>query len=150
MADGFVTIASYPEPIEANLIRSKLLSEGIECILLDENSILMLPINTSALRGIKLQVHENDYERAKEILDESQAPPMHIVHVAKGKPHSKKQGKTIHCPECNSTSVYFERLTRGELALSILFFGIPLLFIKGKYHCYNCGNKFNQEEQTRN
>lgn len=146
MNDGFITVASYPEPIEANLMRSKLLSEGIECILLDENLISVQPFYSNAIGGIKLQVHENDSQRAKEILTESQTPPLHIVHVAQNKPHRKTQGKTIHCPECNSTSVYYERLSTGELALCILFIGIPLLFIKGKYHCYNCGNKWNAEQ----
>jgi len=143
MSDGFVTIASYPEPIEANLLRSKLLSEGIECILLDENLISVQPFYSNAIGGIKLQVHENDLEHAKEILAESQTPPLHIVHVSKNKPQRKPKGKTIHCPECNSTSVYYERLSTGELALCILFLGIPLLFIKGIYHCFNCGNKWN-------
>jgi DNA-directed RNA polymerase subunit RPC12/RpoP len=146
MNDGLVTIATYWEPIEANLMRSKLLSEGIECILLDENLISVQPFYSNAIGGIKLQVLENDSVRAKEILAEANTPPLHIVHVAKSKPMRKPHGKTIHCPECNSTSVYYERLTIGELALCILFLGIPLLFIKGKYHCYNCGNKWEKEQ----
>ena len=140
--DGLVTIAIYPEPFEANLMRSKLLSEGIECILLDENTISVQPFYSIAIGGIKLQVNENDRARAMEILKESSPTPLHIVHVAESKPHRKNHGKTIHCPECNSTSVYYERLTNGELVLCVLLLGIPLLFIKGKYHCYNCGKKW--------
>jgi|ERR1017187_3133690 DNA-directed RNA polymerase subunit RPC12/RpoP len=147
MNDGFITIASYPEPLEANLMRSKLLSEDIECILLDENLISVQPFYSNAIGGIRLQVHEDDAMRAKEILDESNKPPLHIVRKSDESDSNRTYKNTkLHCPECNSTDVYYERHTNSELVLSVLLLGIPLLFIKGKYHCYNCGNKWKKED----
>jgi hypothetical protein len=147
MNDGFITIATYPEPLEANLMRSKLLSEEIECILLDENLISVQPFYSNAIGGIKLQVHEDDAVRAKEILDESNKQPLHIVQKTEDANNPKTHQSTkLHCPECNSTEVYYERLSNSELVLCILLLGIPLLFIKGKYHCYNCGNKWKKED----
>ena len=143
MNDGFVTIASYPEPLEANLIRSKLLSEEIECILLDENTISVQPFYSNALGGIKLQVHEDDAVRAKQILEEFKRPTMHVVHHKKDSNTNKTiPSNKFICPNCNSTDVYFEWLNNGELFLSIILLGFPLLFFKGKYHCYNCGNQW--------
>jgi hypothetical protein len=144
MNDGFITIATYPEPLEANLMRSKLLSEDIECILLDENLISVQPFYSNAIGGIKLQVHEDDAQRAKEILEESNKPPLHIIY--KNINHKTNKHTKLHCPECNSTEVYYERLSNSELVLCILLLGIPLLFLKGKYHCYNCGNKWEKEK----
>jgi hypothetical protein len=148
MNDGFITIATYLEPLEANLMRSKLLSEDMECILLDENLISVQPFYSNAIGGIKLQVHEDDAVRAKAIIDESNKPPLHIVHKSEENIHHKAH-KTIklHCPECHSTEVYYERLSNSELVLCILLLGIPLLFIKGKYHCYNCGNRWKKEDE---
>ena len=146
MNDGFVTIATYPEPLEANLIRSKLLSEEIECILLDENIISVQPFYSNAIGGIKLQVHEDDAERAMQIIEDANKPALHLVYKTK-KDNSNKplENNKPACPECNSNNIYFERLSNGELVLCIIFLGLPLLFLKGRYHCYNCGHKWNKE-----
>ncbi len=144
--DGFVTIASYPEPLEANLIRSKLLSEDIECFLLDENIISVQPFYSNAIGGIKLQVHESDAKRAKLVIDESNKPPLHIVQNNDDNSKESDQDKPkLICPNCNSKEVYYERFSNAELVLCILLLGIPYFFISGNYHCYNCGNKWKKD-----
>ena len=146
MKDGFVTIASYPEPLEANLIRSKLLSEDIECILLNENIISVQPFYSNAVGGIKLQVHEDDAERARKIIDDANKPNLHVVYKDKTiRPKKNNHPHNVLCPECSSSDVYFERLSNAELILCILFLGIPYFFISGTYNCYNCGHKWRKD-----
>ena len=69
-ANDLTTIATFINPSEAHLAKSRLELEGIEACLLDENmgNILMgiLQLSTG---GIRLQVRESDAPRAKAILD---------------------------------------------------------------------------------
>jgi len=141
--DGFITIASYPEPMEANLMRSKLLSEGIECVLLDEILISVQPFYSNAIGGIKLQVHQDEAEKAREVINESNNANLHVVYKSEAAiDETNLDHNRLYCPECKSEDVYFERFSTGELFLTIILLGIPALFIKGRYICYNCGNKW--------
>lgn len=65
MTEKLVTIATYADPIEANLAKIKLASDDIDCFLAGEHAA---SIYTGALGGIKLQVKQSDVAKAIEIL----------------------------------------------------------------------------------
>lgn len=66
-----ITIKSFLTPSEASMIQSILAAEDIYCFLKDENAVLMAPYLANAIGGVKLQVHEEDVERAIIILKNS-------------------------------------------------------------------------------
>lgn len=58
-------------PTELAVVKSKLESEGIECIVLDENTVQAHNFLSQAIGGVRLQVAESNFERAREILEDS-------------------------------------------------------------------------------
>ncbi len=72
MHTEFVTVATFQTPVDAHLARSRIEGEGIETILLDENTVHTLWHMNTAFGGIKLQVYEEDGQRAVAILSNNQ------------------------------------------------------------------------------
>lgn len=65
---NWTIVASFPLPLEANLAKGKLQSEGITSMLRDELTVQSNYTLSNAIGGVKLLVHEADYEFAKNIL----------------------------------------------------------------------------------
>ena len=53
---------------EADLLCMKLAASGIKTFIPDQNTMLIQPCYASALGGIRIQVDENDFARAGEVL----------------------------------------------------------------------------------
>jgi hypothetical protein len=68
--EQLITIATYWYPGDYLLIKSRLEAEGINVFMKDENIVTQDPLVTSAVGGIKLQVNENDVEKALQIIKE--------------------------------------------------------------------------------
>lgn len=64
-----ITIANFPYPIDANLAKTRLEAEGIECVLTNEHIASMNWYWPLAIGGVGLQVRKSDAERALEILE---------------------------------------------------------------------------------
>lgn len=64
-----ITIANFPSPIDANLAKTRLEADGIECVLTNEHIASMNWYWPLAIGGVGLQVRESDAERAMEILE---------------------------------------------------------------------------------
>ena len=62
---GWVTIARYVEPMEAEMARTRLQSAGIQSFLAGENSALLYG---TGLGGLQLQVISKDEEDARAVL----------------------------------------------------------------------------------
>lgn len=63
-----VTVGDYDDPMKAQLAKAQLESEGVECVLQDENMNRLYGLASIAIGGVKLQVKESDAGRAAEIL----------------------------------------------------------------------------------
>lgn len=70
MADEIVTIAEFPEPLEAEMAKLRLQSAGIEVFLSGENARILEP----GLGPLQLQVAAADAEDARAILDDPGDP----------------------------------------------------------------------------
>jgi len=66
---GLITIKTFPNAIEAHLLRTKLESEGIPCFVFDENIIGMNPFFNIAVGGVKLKIDDRDEARVKLLLE---------------------------------------------------------------------------------
>jgi hypothetical protein len=69
--EQLVTLLTFSFPHELAVVRSLLESEGIECFAKDEFTAQVNNFYSNAIGGIKLQVRESEFERAVEILKES-------------------------------------------------------------------------------
>jgi len=68
LMDKLVTVATFQYPHEAYVLKGRLESEGIEVHLKDELTVQVYNFLTNAVGGVKLQVHESDFDRSLPIL----------------------------------------------------------------------------------
>jgi len=109
------------------MICAKLESAGIRSFIPDEGTVQVNPIFANALGGIRVQVDECDLDRAREILGSSQP--------------ATDAGMSV-CPRCASRNLRYERISRRFAFLSLLLLGFPLLWIKHRWICVDCGYKW--------
>ncbi|HTD40918.1 MAG TPA: DUF2007 domain-containing protein [Mucilaginibacter sp.] len=72
--DEIVTFQTYYNPMEAEIIRTKLEANGIPCFITDESLGVLYPVYNQGGGGIKLKVFARDIEKCKEILADESSP----------------------------------------------------------------------------
>ncbi|OGU17142.1 MAG: hypothetical protein A2X61_07915 [Ignavibacteria bacterium GWB2_35_12] len=132
--EKIIVFMTFDKPIEANIIMSKLESNGINCFLSDENIVSINLLYSNAVGGIKLHIFEKDLIEAQNLLME-----LNELEV------EKESGK-IQCPKCLSYNVTKgpsskKRYGFWTILISFLFFIYPFK-TKNVYCCFNCGNEF--------
>lgn len=122
-----VTVGWYLHPIEAEIARGRLESEGIPAFLHSKgHSQVNWPI-TLALGGIRLQVPPGAASDAAEILDSVE--PL---------PYSEED----YCPGCGSIEATPEELSWRIAFLVVHFLHFPLPFSRGQKSCKECGARW--------
>lgn len=128
------TVATFFDIQEAHVIKGVLEAEDIPAVVVDEN-MTGLVIYTPAIGGARLQVLDEDYDRAMAVL-------------GKGQPCSDMpSGEEIPpevCPNCGSSAITVNPLSPKTVAgfLASLFAGIPVLSAKKTRVCGKCGEKW--------
>ena len=77
MSDEFVTVGTFPDPIDANMAQTALESAGIESFLQGGNANSMIPVAFTA----QLQVHSKDEAAARVILESADDAPESLASV---------------------------------------------------------------------
>src|SRR5690606_10865996 len=88
-----ITVARFQYTSEALIIQGKLEAEGIQTFLADSITINTDPLVSNAIGGVKLQVWEDDLEKAQTILDEISAYSL------------DNEGELLSCPNCGAQKV---------------------------------------------
>ncbi|MFT6755804.1 MAG: hypothetical protein ACJAV9_001292 [Urechidicola sp.] len=125
MSSLFTTLAVFDYTIEAKLVKSKLDSEGIRTQLLDEKTIDSDPLISQTIRVVKLQVHNEDVDKALKIYND--------IREYK----TFKNGDEIHCPKCNSTRILDVSAKRKNI-----FYMLFPFFEKSRSICNDCKTVF--------
>jgi len=125
MNDNYTLLASFEYSTEAQLIKSKLDSEEIITMLMDEVTVDSDPLISSAIGGVKLLILNKDAERALEIYNGIRLY------------NKDKNGNDIHCVKCNSI-----RILIAPLKNSNFFHMLFPFFEKKKYICNDCKTIF--------
>ena len=77
---NFVTVARYTYPSEYAVLELLLQREQIQYVFLNETVINVLPFHSNAFGGIRLQVHINDVQKVKDLINElDNDSPLHVV-----------------------------------------------------------------------
>ena len=66
---NFITIARFTYPSEYIIIELLLQQAIINYVFLNETAITIIPFHSNTFGGIRLQVHENDKEKAIKIIN---------------------------------------------------------------------------------
>lgn len=121
-----ITIAKVSYIHEADLLCMQLEEAGIKAFIPDQNTSSIQPLYSGAIGGIRVQIHEADLDKARELLDES-------------KPHIEG---IFHCPKCSSDSVEYENVSKRSAFLSLFLINIPLTWFKRQCTCKECGHQW--------
>jgi hypothetical protein len=131
----FKTIGEFTDSFEAHLARGKLESEGILAVVVDEN-IQNTGLYSQSMCCVMLQVPEEDFERARELLLEDHTAEIESIEDFETEPEPEEV-----CPRCGSRSIS----ERGYSLLSLLtpFMCASPVYIRKKGRvCNDCGKKW--------
>jgi hypothetical protein len=131
----WIAVASFSQPVEAHLARTKLESEGIPCVVGDENLVRVDWLLSNAVGGVKLMVPAGELERAREAL----RPRPRLVVVSNDPP----EGEMI-CPRCHSDDVYYSRFNRRIAGFFILLLGFLIPWRDRRWACTQCGYEWKE------
>jgi hypothetical protein len=132
MGKKLITVGTFDDSITANTFKSVLESKGIESYLQDEMTVNTNYLYANAIGSIKLQVEEDDYERAAGVLRENPSD----VDFAPDVPGA------VHCPECGSENVTCRKQKARINGLMILTLGFPLVYPRYVNSCGACGREW--------
>lgn len=138
MENTFTTVATFQYSSEAQIIKGRLLAEGIEAFLADNYTIDTDPLVSNAIGGVKLKVPTRDLDKTKEVLNSISSYSLN------------NEGERVVCPNCNSNKTeLFTTITDakslGAFLVGMLFGALPF-YTRYQYRCENCKHKFNQDE----
>lgn len=125
MRDDYTILAVFEYSTEAQLTKSKLDSEGIRTMLMDEKTVDSDPLISQAIGGVKLLVHNEDLERGVNIYNEIRDYEKY------------DDGKEINCVQCNSSRILVAPVQRESL-----FYMLFPFFEKRKLICNECKTIF--------
>ncbi|PTY02670.1 hypothetical protein DB347_23445 [Opitutaceae bacterium EW11] len=66
------TVATFSKPFEAHLLIGRLEGSGVHAFARDENFVTLDWLYSNAIGGVKVDVSDEDYERAMDILKEGE------------------------------------------------------------------------------
>jgi hypothetical protein len=127
MADTVVTLHRYSGLDEAYIACALLASEGVRAFLQDVHLVRFNWLYSNAIGGIRLQVAEEDRERASGILEAA------LLAVELG------EGGAECCPECGGLDVTRTVHGRRVAFATWLVVGFPLWRPHSEWRCSQCG-----------
>lgn len=131
MDDKIVTLTTFYDAMEAEIVRGRLEANNIPCFIADGNFLAAVPIYNQATGGVKIKIFARDLDKCREILAE--------------KVEIDDDDQLYICPRCSSSDVFYGPSSVKKnwfyLLLSLLTISYPAVIYK-TWHCKACGNKF--------
>ncbi|MBA6157112.1 DUF2007 domain-containing protein [Tenacibaculum sp. S7007] len=125
MRDDYTVLAVFEYSTEAQVVKSKLDSEGFKTMLMDEKTIDTDPLLSQAIGGVKLLIHNNDLEKGI------------IVYNEIREYEKDENGNTYQCGKCKSTRILVAPPQRKSF-----FFMLFPFFESRKLICNDCKTIF--------
>lgn len=123
---SLVVIKTFDSYFSANILLTRLQSDGFECYLKDENTVTIDPLLSNAIGGIKLVARAENATAIKAMLLQYDAGMM----------------QQATCPKCmaNAFELLPKKLASNAVANALLILGLSNPFKKdNEYVCSNCG-----------
>jgi hypothetical protein len=140
MEDKIIIHSTYYNPIEANIIKTRLEDSDIPCFLTDENITTIYSLYNQAVGGVKLNVFEKDVDRINALLAETG------IEANTEPENTGTSEDKILCESCGSDNVGYGQATKDRFSwwvtLTSIFFMVYPFKANKCYHCYNCGHEF--------
>lgn len=121
-----VTVRTFDNYFQANLVMLRLQDAGLECWLKDEYTVTLDPLLTNAVGGIKLVVKDSD-------------APLALNMIAQ---IEEEYRNNAVCPRCNTPGLnYISKPGAKNILTAVLawLFGDYALTTEKVYQCAKCG-----------
>lgn len=123
---SLITVASFSKPEDAHLLRMRLEAGDVPAFIQDENLVQLDWMYSNAIGGVRVQIWEEDVERAHEILDEE--------------PEEATPADWPHCPRCDSVETAPDEVPRRVSYLMVLLAHFPFVYARNQWKCRECAN----------
>ena len=138
--NSLVTIASYTDSLQANIIKGRLEAESIPATLANEQYINADWLLSNALGGVQLQVPADYEQAAKAILESIDAGDLAIT--------DDEETAQLTCPLCQSDDIKTRKWLWRFSFIALNFFHLPLPFSQHAYHCNHCQHQWSDETES--
>lgn len=132
----WVTVATFREPYAAHIARSYLDANEIPAIVIHEHHIGMDWLISQALGGVKLQVEEDGFDDAIELLQN----PERVAEA--GEAVAAETDPNSMCPRCGSPNIVPRPQLERRTKAASLAVGIPFGVGRDRWECLACGRRF--------
>ena len=140
-----VCVGKFSFPHEAEVARTLLEAEGIECFIENGYTVNANWLWSNAVGGVRVMVKPSDEENAKLLL----AEPNAAACSEPGPEQGNESGYAPNCPKCASSDVSFRRSLKRLAALSLLVLGFPIAVSRPRYHCNKCHAEWPDDPEDR-
>ena len=134
-----VTVAAFIDEPRAEIVRGRLLVEGIEATLRDQYLVGINWLYSRAVGGVKLEVDVAHAGEAARILANDYSDPL----------EEQKEGGLLSCAKCGANEVVSYDPLRILAAFTlfpmwplVLLLGIPFIKWEARAVCLNCRHKW--------
>jgi len=147
--DRIVLFETYYNPIEASIVKERLIANGIPCFLSDDNMITVNPLYNQALGGVKLRLFNRDVASAKSILQDEDVQ-IHLDQISITDQQEMLTEVVAEdsevCPICGSDNVGYVQATKRRFGIFTIIISFLLMVYpfstRKTHHCFSCGHEF--------
>ena len=122
MSNDLIEVASFTDYIEANIAKTKLESEGIQCFIFNDIIVTLDWFYSNLYGGVRLMVSETEQKMAQAALA---VEPIALDRLDR----EAFAGSNAQCPECLCFNVYEDRWPRLLIFLALLPYLIGPAFV---------------------
>lgn len=130
-----VTIATFSEPTKAKRLKERLQQSGLTADIHNEGHLQQVAFMSKPQANVKVQVEDNDFERAQALMVEWEASDPDIGAAI------------IRCPQCNSSRIEYPQMTRKAITPAMASVLFALRIFPKEFYCEDCHFTWSNEDQ---
>jgi transposase-like protein len=130
-----VTIATFNEPAKAKRLKARFQESGLKADIHNEGHLQQLGFMSKPQANVKVQVEDDDFERAQELMVEWEASDPDIAAAL------------IRCPQCGSSQIEYPQLTRKAITPAMASVLFALRVFPKEFYCEDCHFTWSNEEE---
>jgi hypothetical protein len=131
-----VTIATFNDGAKARELKDQFQKSGIRADIHNEGHLQRVAFMSKPQANVKLQVEDDDFERAQNLMVEWQQSDPAIA------------GAMLRCPQCNSSSIEYPQMSRKSITPGMVTVLYALRILPKEFYCRDCQFTWSNEEET--
>ncbi len=132
---AMVTIATFHEPGKARELKDRLQKVGVRADIHNEGHLQRVAFMSKPQANVKLQVQDEDFERAQNLMVEWQQSDPAI------------SAAMVRCPQCNSSNIEYPQMTRKAITPGLMVVLYTLRILPKEFYCQDCHFTWSNEEE---